>query len=248
LRRPKAPPVPIAFNAPFSRNIGVIQRVACADNGADTMRTTTAYFAGVGTVAVAIAAGLGGGLLFANMVAPHEPKYAAEPTKLEQRMSARSIPVTSAPSEPVPYLAATQPATTAPVVAAAPAQTEPQTQPSPPVVAPPAEAKTASNAAAAEPSPPQAKPPAEPAAREPAASPREAFAKARDADIKRAATEKRRSERHRQWADKRRDRQPREQELEAVEQSVREATEPRQAFVAEPVQFDAPRIRLFGDD
>jgi hypothetical protein len=46
------------------------------------MRTTTAYFAGVGTVAVAIAAGLGGGLLFANMVAPHQPKYAAEPTKL----------------------------------------------------------------------------------------------------------------------------------------------------------------------
>ncbi len=207
------------------------------------MRTTTAYFAGVGTVAAAIAAGLGGGLLFANIVAPHEPKYAAEPTKLEQRMGARSIPVTSAPSEPVPYPAATQPPPTAPVVAAAPAQTEPQTQPSPPAVAPPAEAKTASNAVAAEPSPPQAKPPAEPAA-----SPREAFARARDADIKRAATEKRRTERHQQWADKRRDRQSREQELEAVEQSVREATEPRQAFMAEPVQLDAPRIRLFGDD
>jgi hypothetical protein len=58
------------------------------------MRTSTAYFAGVGTVAVAIAAGLGGGLLFANIVAPHEPKYAAEPTKLEQRMAVRSIAVT----------------------------------------------------------------------------------------------------------------------------------------------------------
>lgn len=55
------------------------------------MRTSTAYFAGVGTVAVAIAAGLGGGLLFANIVAPHEPKYAAEPTKLDQRMAVRSI-------------------------------------------------------------------------------------------------------------------------------------------------------------
>jgi hypothetical protein len=192
------------------------------------MRITTAYFAGVGTVAVAIAAGLGGGLLFANIVAPHEAKYAAEPTKLEQRMGARSIPVTSAPSEPAPYLAATQPAATTPVVATAPAQTEPQ----PPAAAPSAEAKTASNAAAAE----------------PAASPREAFAKARDADIKRAAAEKRRAERHQQWADKRRDRQPRHQELEAVEQSVRDVTEPRQAFTAEPARPDMPRNRLFGDE
>src|SRR5260221_9402193 len=132
----------MALTAPFSRNIGTVQRVACADNdGADTMRTTTAYFAGVGTVAAAIAAGLGGGLLFANIVAPHEPKYAAEPTKLEQRMAARSILVTSAPSEPVPYLAATQPAATPPVVAAAP---QPQAE-SP--AAPPAEQKTANNAA-----------------------------------------------------------------------------------------------------
>jgi hypothetical protein len=212
------------------------------------MRTTTAYFAGVGTVAAAIAAGLGGGLLFANMVAPHEPKYAAEPTKLEQRMAVRSIPVTSTPSEPVPYLAATQPAAATPVVAAAPAQTESQPPAQPPAAAPPAEPKTANYTAAAEQvtSPPQARQPAEPAAREPAASPREAFAKSRDADLKRAATEKRRAERHQQWAGKRRDRQPREQELEAVEQSVRDVTGPGQAFVAEPVRLDVPRIRLFG--
>ena len=209
------------------------------------MRTTTAYFAGVGTVAVAIAAGLGGGLLFSNMVAPHQPKYAAEPTKLEQRMADRTIPVTSAPapSEPTPYLSDTQPAATNPVVVAAP---QPQAEsPS----APPVEQKTASNAAAVQvTSPPQAPQVTEPAAREPATSPREAFAKARDADIKRASTEKRRAERHQQWADKRRDRQPREQELEAVERSVRDATEPRQAFIAEPARLDTPRIRLFGDD
>jgi len=233
----------MAFTAAFSRNIGTVQRVACADNGADTMRTTTAYFAGVGTVAAAIAAGLGGGLLFANIVAPHEPKYAAEPTKLEQRMAARSILVTSAPSEPVPYLAATQPAATPPVVAAAP---QPQAE-SP--AAPPAEQKTANNAAEQVTLPPQPQQPAEPAAREPAAaSPREAFAKARDADIKRAATEKRRAERHQQWTDRRRDRQPREQELEAVEQSVRDVTELRRAFTAEPARLDVPRIRLFGDE
>ncbi|SDO58808.1 hypothetical protein [Afipia sp. GAS231] len=210
------------------------------------MRTTTAYFAGVGTVAVAIAAGLGGGLLFANMVAPHQPKYAAEPTKLEQRMADRTIPVSSAPSEPVPYLAATQPAATTPVAAAAPAQGQPQAQTEPPAATPPVE-QQANNAAAAQPAA-STPPTSDQIAREPAASPREAFAKARGADIKRAATEKRRAERHQQWADKRRVRQPREQELEAVEQSVRDATEPRQAFMAEPARLDTPRIRLFGDD
>ncbi len=32
------------------------------------MRTTTAFFAGAGTIAVALAAGLGGGLLISNIV------------------------------------------------------------------------------------------------------------------------------------------------------------------------------------
>jgi hypothetical protein len=212
------------------------------------MRTTTAYFAGVGTVGVAIAAGLGGGLLFANMVAPHQPKYATEPTKLELRMSERTIPVTSAPSEPAPANAAAQPA--APIVAAVPAQTEPQPRKETPAAAPPVEQKAASNAAGVQPatSTTPSPAPAEQAAREPAASPREAFAKARDADLKRAVTEKRRAERHQQWADKRRVRQPREQELEAVEQAVRDDTEPRQAFATEPVRLDISRIKLFGDD
>src|SRR5205814_3388299 len=39
-----------------------------------TMRTTTAYFAGVGTVVAAVAVGLGSGLLISNIVSPHEPK------------------------------------------------------------------------------------------------------------------------------------------------------------------------------
>jgi hypothetical protein len=38
------------------------------------MRSSMAYFAGVGTVVVAIATGLGGGLLIANIVSPHSPK------------------------------------------------------------------------------------------------------------------------------------------------------------------------------
>ena len=69
------------------------------------MRTTTA-FAGVGTVVAAVALGLGGGLLISNILSPHEPKI--EVSRLEQRMSSKPIPVSNAPSEPVPYLAATQ--------------------------------------------------------------------------------------------------------------------------------------------
>ena len=54
--------------------------------------------------------------------------------------------------------------------------------------------------------------------------------------------EKRKAERHQQWAEKRRQRQ--QQELRAVEQNVREDTEPRQ-FAAEPVRM---QVRLFGLD
>lgn len=229
------------------------------------MRTTTAYFAGVGTVAVALAVGLGGGLLFSSIVAPHQPKYAAEPTKLEQRMADRTIPIKSAPSEPA---LSAQPAAATPVVAVAPAKSEPQA-PTPQVAAAPpveqkvvaepkTEPKTANNEAGAGQATPSAQ--TEPSSRASAPSPREAFAKAsdsdmksRDADMKRAGIEKRRVERRHQWADRRRVRQPREQDLEAVEQSVRDATAPRQAFMAESARldtptFDTPRITLFGDD
>ena len=53
------------------------------------MRASTAYFAGAGTVIVAIAGGIGGGLLFADIVSPKTPK--PEMTRLEQRMSAQPI-------------------------------------------------------------------------------------------------------------------------------------------------------------
>ena len=79
------------------------------------MRTSTAYFAGVGTVVAAVAAGLGGGYLAANVVSPHEPAV----SKLERRMSATQIPVTTAPSEPVPYGAATAATATPPSFAPA---------------------------------------------------------------------------------------------------------------------------------
>ena len=233
------------------------------------MRTSTAYFAGLGTVVVAVAAGLGGGYLAANIVNPHEPGV----SKLERRMSATPLPA-AAPSEPV-RIAATTVAATNPIAAspvAAPPQTEPQqtaaSQASAPqasalqtppksepqttasnVVAP-AEEKTANNAPrTVQPVPAK---PAEQASEKPmvekTAAPQEAFARARDADIKRAAVEKRRAERRQRWEERRRFRQPREQELEAVEEKVREVTEPRHAFAVERVRTESPRIRLFDLD
>lgn len=212
------------------------------------MRTSTAYFAGVGTVAFAIAAGLGGGYLAANIVSPHEPKYGTETSRIERRMASQPIPVTTAPSEPVPYILAT--AVTAPTQ---PPQVE--AAPQPPSV--PTETKTTSPATPAQPvvantspsrlTPASAAPPVEQAV-EKSAAPQDAFAKARDADVRRAAVEKRRAERRQHWAEKRHVQQPREQELDAVEQKVREVTEPRQAFAAEPARIEAPRIRLFDLD
>ncbi|MBT1514514.1 hypothetical protein KIP88_28900 [Bradyrhizobium sp. SRL28] len=233
------------------------------------MRISTAYFAGVGTVIVAVTAGLGGGYLAANITSP--PTQAV--SKLERRMSAEPITVSTAPTEPVTHVATTKPV-------AAPAQEQTQQQPNTQQQLPPqieaaapsanparAEEKPANNVAAAQPVQPQPQPskPAE-QADERSAAPRDAFARARDADIKRADAEKRRAERRQQWADKRRLKQPREQELEAVEERVREMTEPRRVRVreegeprdfaeprrrdmfAEPARIEMPRIRLFDQD
>ena len=240
------------------------------------MRTSTAYFAGVGTVIVAVAAGLGGGYLAANVVSPHSPKDGMEVTKLERRMSAEPITANKATPQPVPYAASTD---VAPNAGASTAQAEPQTpakaeQPKPDQqtvaashAAAPAEEKTANNSAAAQTAPNSAatqpaaaSPPAKPVEQtsERTAAPHEAIAKARDVDVKRAAAEQRRAERRQRWTDKRRFQQPREQELEAVEEKVREATEPRRIRIreeaeprdmfAEPARIEMPRIRLFDRD
>jgi hypothetical protein len=252
------------------------------------MRISTAYFAGVGTVIMAVGAGLGGGYLAANVT--HPPTQAV--SKLERRMSAEPVAVSTAPAVPVPQVAA---ATTNP--AAAPAQEptpqQPQTQQQPNTQQQPqqpqieaaassanparAEEKPANNVAAAQP----VQPPPQPSksadqADEKTAGPREVYARASDADVKRADAEKRRAERRQQWTDKRRWKQPREQdlskqprepELDAVEARVREVTEPRRIRIreegeqrdlfaeprrremfAEPVRSETPRIRLFDQD
>ncbi|WP_108512167.1 hypothetical protein [Bradyrhizobium algeriense] len=223
------------------------------------MRISTAYFAGAGTVIVAVAAGLGGGYLAANITSP--PLQTV--SKLERRMSAEPIHVSTAPVEPVPHVAATTNTASAPPQEQ-PQQQTPQPQQQTEAAAPSAnnaraEEKAADNVVAAQPvqSPPQPAKPAE-QADEKTAAPRDALARNRDADIKRADAEKRRAERRQRWADKRRFQQPREQELEAVEGSVREVTEPRRIRIREegepremfaaPARGEMPRIRLFDQD
>jgi hypothetical protein len=225
------------------------------------MRISTAYFAGVGTVVVAVAAGLGGGYLAANIANP--PSVVS---KLERRMSAEPISVAAAPSQPAPRAVVTGPAS-----APAQEQPQPQTEAAAPAgnAAPPTnnirvEEKPANNVAAVPPvqgQPQTAKPNEQKSVEqtgEKAAPPRDAFARARDADVKRADAEKRRAERRQLWAERRRVQQPREQELEAVEARVREVTEPRRIRIkeeggpgemfAERERADMPRIRLFDLD
>ena len=223
------------------------------------MRTSTAYFAGVGTVIVAISAGLGGGYLAANLA--NSPSGVS---KLERRMSAEPISVAAAPSQPVPQPVASNAAASAP---------EPQPKAQVAATADNAAAASANNVrdedkptnniAAVQPAPPapqsvkRIESNSVEQAGEKAVAPREAFAKARDADIKRAEAEKRRAERRQAWAERRRV-QPREQELEAVEERVREMTEPRRIrlreddepreMFAEPARVEMPRIRLFDRD
>jgi hypothetical protein len=215
------------------------------------MRASTAYFAGVGTVIVAIMAGIGGGLVIANMVNPQTVKQGIEMSLMERRKSPEPVPVKVGPSEPVQYLAAPSPPA---AVAAAPVAA----QPAPPTEsvnsAPVPSAPDATAAPTTLPAVPSAEP-ATPAAQEHRrGSSQDVFAKApetlkRDADAKRQA-DKRKLERERreQWADKRRYEQRQEQELREVEDKVREETESRRQSAIEPVRIEMPQIRLFGEE
>jgi hypothetical protein len=198
------------------------------------MHASMAYFAGAGTVIAAIVGGVGGGLLIADMVSPKSPKQGVETTRLERRMSPEPIPVSNAPSpasnapsEPVPYLAAPQLSAPNAAVAAVPAQK--QTEPE--------NSKPADTAAAPQP----ATPVVQAVAREQSAASDDAVAKPR-------VTERRRAERRPQWTERRRHQPRQDQDLRAVEEKVRDETEPRQRLVAEPVRMERPRILLFGEE
>jgi hypothetical protein len=219
------------------------------------MRTTTAFLAGAATVVVALAAGLGGGMVIANIVSPHQPKPAVETAKLERR-GAEPIAKSNAAAEPVSYLAAIQAAATNPVVVSPAPQAQPQeAEPAP---------QASSTQAAAAPSEPERGPassaqpavsaqsPAQITARAASAAFDDTQAKARDVEARRDArrAEERRSkaERRQQWAERRRNREVRDDELRDVERSVREDTERSSVIAAEPVSVGTPRIRLFGGD
>jgi flagellar biosynthesis GTPase FlhF len=202
------------------------------------MRASTAYFAGAGTVIAAIVAGVGGGLVIADMISPKSAKQGTELSRLERRMSSEPIQAAPGLSEPVQYLATPRLSASVSPVAAAPAQPQAQAEAvnsestrAQAAIAPPAVSQAAASAA-------------QPAARQQTAVPDDAFARARAAEAKRVM-EKRKAERRQQWAEKRRQRQ--QQELRAVEQNVREDTEPRQ-FAAEPARMQTPQFRLFGSD
>jgi type IV secretory pathway VirB10-like protein len=234
--------VPFLHADSSERNI----RIVCALPGERerNMRVLTAYFAGAGTVVIAIVAGLGGGLVIADMIHPKSAKQGTEMTRLERHMSSEPVQTKPGPSEPVQYLATPQLSAPVATVAAAPTPAQPQTETG---NSQSARAQPAQTAAAVQPAAPASQP-ATPAVQavapqQAAAANENAVAKARDAEVKRAV-EKRKLERRQQWAERHRQRQ--QQELRAVE--IREEIEPRQVFAAEPARNEMPLIRLFGPE
>jgi cytoskeletal protein RodZ len=236
------------------------------------MHMSTAYFAGAGTVVIAVVVGLGGGVLIADIMNPKTSGQ--EIAKLERRTASAPQPASNAQSSPsgspTSYLSATEAAATKPVVvapAAPKAADSPQQAAAPTQLQPsPSPATTTANAAPAQTGAP-APAATEPASRE-ANAPEAAFAKARDsdlkardgdskgndADLKHSASAGRHHAEHRQqWAERRRTqrlRDPdmrRDPDLRDVEQAVREDSSPR-AYVAEPVEMGPARIRLFDGD
>jgi hypothetical protein len=245
------------------------------------MRTSVAFFAGVGTVIVAVAAGLGGGLTIANLMSPQVPKQ--QLSKVERRGAGETSASSNDPLMPVPYMAATQASANGPIVISTAAQNaeaarggiaDSSTQGAAPASEGPPSGTTASAdpARTAEPVKSsaaqlvEASQPSdglksadtsrssEPTAAKSSASAVQsalvrdqpasfsAYAKARPVDVKQV--ERRRADRHQQWADRRRYQPSREQELRDVEAKVREATETRDD-IARPTRIDYPQVRFF---
>lgn len=229
------------------------------------MRASTAYFVGAGTIVTAIVIGLGGGIVAGNIMNPIASKQGPDSSKMAQRAEAAAT--TGAASERVQYLTGSQ-AFGAMIAAPAQAQNEakPETKPDagttqanagPP--APPRPQAAAVEPPKPTPSPPQAAKPAEQqASTEPASSPDNAYAKARDSDLKRAALERRRAERHQRWAERRRygsrdARGARDQSnwrdqtnWDDVARNVREDSDARD-YASRP-RSGFPQIQLFGPD
>ena len=228
------------------------------------MRASTAYFVGAGTIIVAIAIGLGGGIVAGNIMNPIAPKQGADASKMAQRTDAASTPAqTNASSERVQYLTGSQAFGT---VIAAPAQAEAKPEAAKPdIQATQANAEPSapppSQAAAVEPPKPAPASPAKPAELQAStsqssssdnASAKDAYAKARDSDVRRAASERRRAERRERWAERRyyESRDPRAMrdrtDWDDVARNIREDSDARADAGRSRGGF--PQIRLFGAD
>lgn len=220
------------------------------------MRASTAYFVGAGTIIAAIGIGLGGGIVAGNIMNPVAPKQGPDTSKMAQRAEAATPASTNAPSERVNYLTGSQ-AFGAMIAAPARAEAKPEAarpdeQTAPANAEPPA--PQPSQAAAVEPpkpapaSPPRAAKPVEQQASTEPSSPDNAFAKARDYDVKRAATERRRAERReRRHQDLREPRGMRDRtDWDDVARNIREDSDARD-YAGRP-RGGLPPIRLFGPD
>ncbi|PSO21014.1 hypothetical protein [Bradyrhizobium sp. MOS003] len=231
------------------------------------MRASTAYFVGAGTIVAAIAIGLGGGIVAGNIMNPVASKQGPDTSKMAQRAeSGGAVTQASVPSERVNYLTGSQ-AFGAMIAAPAQAEAKPDadTQPAQAKAGPPA--PPPSQAAAVEPPKEQLKEPSKPAiasssyvaksaeqqaSTEPAASPENAYAKARDSDVKRAASERRRMERRERWAERRHydTREQRGQrdrtDWDDVARNIRADSDSRD-YAGRP-RGGLPQIRLFGSD
>jgi len=190
------------------------------------MRTSTAFFAGAGTIIMVVAGGLGGGLMIANNMNPKAP--AAQTSKLERRAAEPS----PSPS-PSPRSGAAQAALTSAAkdVAAQGVQdgakvqalTQPSAQSKP-------QAPAANAPAAGEPGPapsPSSAHPTQRDAHDKPGAPDAAFAKAREADLKTPDADPKRSvqkrqSRHHQWAERRRMQRQPEADPRDVEQASRD--------------------------
>jgi hypothetical protein len=181
------------------------------------------FFAGIGTVFVAIAVGFGGGLLLTSSVKT-EP-----PNRLERVAGSMPLPTPSAPQASSPAVQTpTVQTPTVSVVTPAPASTPAPVSEANASV--PSQQAAAPSQPAAAPQPPAAETPKPPAAEttqaanqqsavanDPPASVRESAAKPQDEDNDaRRIAEKKRAE-HRKWAERKR----RQQELETATDEVR---------------------------
>jgi hypothetical protein len=151
-------------------------------------------------------------------------------------MERRAAPVAAmtAPAEGLQYLTGSQ---AFGALVAAPARAE----------APNAPVKSEAPAA----QPPQAQPAEQQASADPAASVDNAYAKARDSDVKRAASERRRAERRQRWAERRHYDSRDRSDWDDVARDVRQDSEARDygsRVYGYRSRQSFPQFRLFGDD